>query len=157
MAQSILTEMCEKELVYDFYKKFKGFLNIPYNAYGVTVIEYYGMPDRKVELHYRVNDERTYETAVMKCDACGIFTHRLIMFYDDKVTYYFTYGDNEKSQEYNLLCDDVSSEDAGGRFDAINDCLVSEELHDMVTLKKLMNSYLTEDYITDELFEKCRR
>lgn len=154
MAQSILTEMCEKELVYDFYKKFKGFLNIPYNAYGVTVIEYYGMPDRKVELHYRVNDERTYETAVMKCDACGIFTHRLIMFYDDKVTYYFTYGDNEKSQEYNLLCDDVSSEDAGGRFDAINDCLVSEELHDMVTLKKLMNSYLTEDYITDELFEK---
>ena len=60
MAQSILTEMCEKELVYDFYKKFKGFLNIPYNAYGVTVIEYYGMPDRKVELHYRGNDERTY-------------------------------------------------------------------------------------------------
>mgnify|MGYP000158039935 FL=1 len=48
----------------------------------------------------------------------------------------------------------MSSEDAGGRFDAINDCLVSEELHDMVTLKKLMNSYLTEDYITDELFEK---
>ena len=51
-----------------------------------------------------------------------------------------------------MVCDDVNCDEISGRFDAINDCLVSEELHDMVTLKKLMNSYLTEDYVTGEIF-----
>lgn len=154
MAQSVLNELCDKELIYDFYRKFKGVLNIPYNAYGFMVIEYYGNPDKKVELHYRVNDDKEYKTSVMKCDACGIFTHRFIMFYDDKITYYFTAGDDERTKEYNIVCDNINADESCGRFDAINDCLASEELHDMVTLKKLMESYVVEDYITEEFFEK---
>ena len=153
VAQAMLDEMCDKELVYDFYRKYKGVLNIPYNAYGMTVIEYYGVTDKKVELHYRLNDNKDYETVVMKCDACGIFTYRLVMFYDDKITYYFTVQDGDKTKEYNMVCDDVNVDDTNGRFDAINDCLASEELHDMVTLKKLMDSYITEDYVARELFK----
>ena len=42
--------------------------------------------------------------------------------------------------------------DNKGRFDAINECLASEELRDMVTLKKLMESYAVEDYVTKQLF-----
>ena len=41
-AQKILDELCAKEIIYDYYKRFNGVLNIPYNACGVTVIEYYG-------------------------------------------------------------------------------------------------------------------
>ena len=41
-AQNILDELCAKEIIYDYYKRFNGVLNIPYNACGVTVIEYYG-------------------------------------------------------------------------------------------------------------------
>ena len=36
----------------------------------------------------------------------------------------------------------------------INECLASEELHDMVTLKKLMNSYVTKAYVSEEIFKK---
>lgn len=154
IAQSILDELCEKELIYNFYKKFNGILSIPYNAYGLTVIEYFGIPDRKVELHYRINDDKEYKTAVMKSDICGIFTYKLLMFYDDKITYYFTTSDGEKTKEYNMVCDDVPAQDAGKRLDAINECLASEELHDMVTLKKLMNSYVTKAYVSEEIFKK---
>jgi len=149
-----LDELCEKELIYNFYKKFNGILSIPYNAYGLTVIEYFGIPDRKVELHYRINDDREYKTVVMKSDICGIFTYKLLMFYDDKVTYYFTTSDGEKTKEYNMVCDDIPAQDAGKRLDAINECLASEELHDMVTLKKLMNSYVTKAYVSEEIFKK---
>ena len=85
-AQSILDELCEKELIYNFYKKFNGILSIPYNAYGLTVIEYFGIPDRKVELHYRINDDREYKTAVMKSDICGIFTYKLSELLGFKIT-----------------------------------------------------------------------
>lgn len=88
----------------------------------------------------------------MKCDACGIFTHRLVLFYDDKVNYYFTLQDGSRSQEYNLVYDDIGQNDTYARYDSINDCLASDELHDMVTLKKLMSSYVIEDYVTGELF-----
>ena len=97
-AQSILDELCEKELIYNFYKKFNGILSIPYNAYGLTVIEYFGIPDRKVELHYRINDDREYKTVVMKSDICGIFTYKFLMFYDDKVTYYFKHQMEKKQR-----------------------------------------------------------
>ena len=107
-----------------------------------------------MELHYRINDDREYKTAVMKSDICGIFTYKLLMFYDDKVTYYFTTSDGERTKEYNMVCDDIPAQYAGKRLDAINECLASEELHDMVTLKKLMNSYVTKAYVSEEIFKK---
>lgn len=53
-----------------------------------------------------------------------------------------------------MVCDDIPAQDAGKRLDAINECLASEELHDMVTLKKLMNSYVTMAYVSEEIFKK---
>ena len=63
-------------------------------------------------------------------------------------------SDGEKTKEYNMVCDDIPAQYAGKRLDAINECLASEELHDMVTLKKLMNSYVTKAYVSEEIFKK---
>ena len=41
-----------------------------------------------------------------------------------------------------MVCDDIPAQYAGKRLDAINECLASEELHDMVTLKKLSNALM---------------
>ena len=151
-AQNILDELCAKEIIYDYYKRFNGVLNIPYNACGVTVIEYYGNPDNKVVINYKVNDAKEYASAVMKCDNCGVFTYRLSLFYNDKVIYNYTIGTDTNTKEYNILYDNLNDGDNKGRFDAINECLASEELRDMVTLKKLMESYAVEDYVTKQLF-----
>ena len=151
-AQKILDELCAKEIIYDYYKRFNGVLNIPYNACGVTVIEYYGNPDNKVVINYKVNDAKEYASAVMKCDNCGVFTYRLSLFYNDKVIYNYTIGTDTNTKEYNILYDNLNDGDNKGRFDAINECLASEELRDMVTLKKLMESYAVEDYVTKQLF-----
>ena len=152
VAQNILDELCAKEIIYDYYKRFNGVLNIPYNACGVTVIEYYGNPDNKVVINYKVNDAKEYASAVMKCDNCGVFTYRLSLFYNDKVIYNYTIGTDTNTKEYNILYDNLNDGDNKGRFDAINECLASEELRDMVTLKKLMESYAVEDYVTKQLF-----
>ena len=151
-AQKILDELCAKEIIYDYYKRFNGVLNIPYNACGVTVIEYYGNPDNKVVINYKVNDAKEYASAVMKCDNCGVFTYRLSLFYNDKVIYNYTIGTDTNTKEYNILYDNLNDGDNKGRFDAINECLASGELRDMVTLKKLMESYAVEDYVTKQLF-----
>ena len=103
-------------------------------------------------INYKVNDAKEYASAVMKCDNCGVFTYRLSLFYNDKVIYNYTIGTDTNTKEYNILYDNLNDGDNKGRFDAINECLASEELRDMVTLKKLMESYAVEDYVTKQLF-----
>lgn len=154
VAQKLLKEMCEKELIYEFYKKFKGVLDIPYNANGVTILEYIAPPDKKVMLNYRLNDEKAYKSTAMKCDECGIFTYKMSIFYDDKVNFYYTVSgqDSENIEEHSFICDDVNEDVSLDRFDAINDCLVSLKLKDVNTLKQLMTDYVAEDYVTKELF-----
>ena len=66
--------------------------------------------------------------------------------------YNYTIGTDTNTKEYNILYDNLNDGDNKGRFDAINECLASEELRDMVTLKKLMESYAVEDYVTKQLF-----
>lgn len=160
VVQKLFTSLCKQDIIYEFYKEFKGVLVIPYNVLGVTVIQYFADPDSKVTIHYTYDTEsQEYNEKVMKCDQCGIFTFRVNLFYNDRIKYYFTENDNDhvtESEVYNLVCDDFNSECTEGRYDAINDCLACVELHDMVTLKKIMHGYVVEDYVTKQLFKPMK-
>lgn len=92
----------------------------------------------------------------MKSNDWGIYTCRFNLFYGDVLDYNYTVaGSREEnvSENYNLKYEEVSPDTVSGRFDAINDCLASRQLHDMATLKKLMRSYSVEEYVSKQMFK----
>jgi hypothetical protein len=159
LAQKILNEMCKAEKLFEFYRKFAGVLDIPYNMADKTVLEYRADPSHKVEIHYVLTNDgesEKYVTETMKCLVGGVFTKSFMLFFGDSIQYYFTEEggkDTVKTDNYSLLCNNVNPEQTDGRFDYINDMLSSKELHDMVTMKKLMYGYSVGNYIGQQLFK----
>ena len=47
----------------------------------------------------------------------------------------------------------VTPKEPQGRFDYLNDMLVSMEMHDMATMKKLMQGYCVQDYVVEQMFQ----
>lgn len=157
--QKLLNELCNNDEIYQFYNSFKGYLEIPYNAYGVTVVEYIANPEYKVTIHYSVNDSGEYTDEIMKCTESGIFTKRFVLFHGDRLKYYFTEngnGETVNTEEKSYVSDNVDSEVSQGRLDRINDCLASKELHDMATLRRLMHGYCVENYVNEQLFKPMK-
>lgn len=156
--EKCINTLCLDNKVYEFFKKFETVVKLPYICTGVTVMELIANPDCKVTITYTLNDGEEV-TDVCKGNDWGIFTYRLNLFYSDVLKYHYTISGNKeerKTEEASFEYTEVSVESLGGRFDSINDCLASKELHDIVTLKKLMHSYVVEEYVSKQLFKPIR-
>lgn len=155
MAQELLDEMCHDNKIFEFYKKFAGVLVLPYNMIDQTVVEYRANPAGRVEIHYAKNGEEEMTTEVMQCVG-GVFVKNFTLFYGESLQYYFTEEQNGQevcSETASLLCSNLNPEQTEGRFDYINDILASRELHDIVTMKKLMHGYSVQEYVVQQLFK----
>ena len=85
-----------------------------------------------------------------------MYTKSFVLFYGESIQYYFledSKNGSRKTDICNLLCNNVAPKKAQGRFDDINDMLVSMEMHDMATMKKLMREYCVQNYVTMQLFK----
>ena len=152
LAQTVLNELCENDRIYNFYKKFKGVLDIPYNMQGLTIIEYISAPADKVTISYTINGGDRL-TQVMKSNEWGIFTCRFHLFCGDVLEYTFSVNDEDNDMQpvvYEFK--DVSGENTQGRIDMLNECLASRQQHELAALKKQMHSYSVEEYVTREMF-----
>lgn len=160
-AQKILNILCRSDKLYSFYNKFNGILDVPYNVVDKTVIEYVANPDSKVEIHYTFDSDENakYTTQIMTVSAGGIFTKAFTLLYGDKLTYYFTVtgaGEDLRTEKFSCEYGELNPEQSESRFDYINDCLASRELHDMVTMKKMMRSYCVKNYVTKQIFKPMK-
>lgn len=155
LIEKLIYRLCASGKCFEFYKKYGGVISLPYNITDRTFVSYIGNPDAKVEIHYRVNgDENEYTEVVANCG--GIFVKSFTLFYSDSIKYYFTEeagGSVKRSEEFNLQKNNINEDGTEGRFDYINDMLASRELHDIVTMKKLMHGYCVQDYVSKQLFK----
>ncbi len=155
LAHTMLNSLCKDGKLFEFYKKFAGVLVLPHNMIDRTVIEYAANPDWKVEIHYMMNGAVEECVEVLNSIA-GVFTKTMTLFYGDSVQYYFVIekeGKTVRTDMLSLTSNNINPEDTECRFEYINDMLASKELHDIVTMRKLMHGYCVQDYIVKELFK----
>ena len=88
--------------------------------------------------------------------AGGVYAKSFSLFYGESIQYYFLEDDGKKkkkTQDASLLCNNVTPKEPQGRFDYLNDMLVSMEMHDMATMKKLMQGCCVQDYVVEQMFQ----
>lgn len=156
LLQKLLNELCSENIFFEFYKAYKGRLKLPYNAVDKTIVEYRAKPSAKVEIYYRRNEAEEYTREVLSCKTAGVYTKSFVLFYGENVQYYFVEEGKDgsyKTDVCSVLCNNVTPNTVQGRYDDINDMLVSMEMHDMATMKKLMREYCVQNYISLQLFK----
>lgn len=154
--KKLITRLCKEDKCFEFYKKFRGIMRLPYNMSGKTYIEYHANPEARVEIHYYYGDDTDNESTQIMNNCCGVFVNSFCMFYGDTINYYFTEdydGKITKTKMFSYQYNSINMDASEDRFDCINDILASCEAHDTVTMKKLMNGYIVKDYVINELFK----
>ncbi len=153
-AQQYIDELCAKNHLYAFFQNLRGEIQLPYNLIDKTIIEYRTNPRAQVEIHYARENAENYETETMKSAIGGVFTQVFTLFYGETLRFYFTEDGNtdQQTEVHNLTCDNCASISVDNRYDYMNEMFASKDLHDMVSLKKMMESYCIQDYVVRELF-----
>ena len=157
LAQKVIDYLCKKNIMLSFYSNLSNYLRLPYNLVGATILECIASPNHKVMIHYILNESSTkFTSELMNSTGFGLFTYKFNLFYGDSLRYYFTIegeGKCTKTAENTIEFTNLIGETSRGRFDNINDCFASNELRDYMTLRRVMESYLVEDFVVDEPFK----
>ena len=147
---------CRENKLFGFFKKFGEVLPVPYNIIDQTVIEHYDNPKARVELHYTMGSDENSEQVEIMNNICGVFTKTYTLFYGESISYYFVVecdGRIKRTSVNSIINNNINPDRTESRFDYINDMLASRELHDMVTMKKLMHGYTVQDYVVKQMFK----
>jgi len=165
LVKKILEKLCIENKIFKFLKDFENRVTIPYYAMDKTIIEYRTSPNYKVTINYIKSDKNKraesdkkdpYVKEIMKNTFEGVFTKEFTMLYGDTLEYYFTVsanGTETLTDVKKIIYNTISTFNTNGRFDLINDMLASKELHDMVTVRKLMHGYCVQDYVVRQVFK----
>lgn len=156
LAEVLIKVFCRENKLFGFFKKFGEVLPVPYNIIDQTVIEHYDNPKARVELHYTMGSDENSEQVEIMNNICGVFTKTYTLFYGESISYYFVVecdGRIKRTSVNSIINNNINPDRTESRFDYINDMLASRELHDMVTMKKLMHGYTVQDYVVKQMFK----
>ena len=163
ICKDIVFEMCRRGKVFEFYKDFGKYFNLPVSVMDKKIVEYHTNPKNKVLIHYILETgalkEQTYTIKEMR-DVCGgIFVQEFILFYGENIQYYITEeyeGEQSVTESSNATLSDTNiSEvsDRESRYTMLNDMLVSFEMHEENTLSEMAAEYMIMSKLTDLVFE----
>jgi hypothetical protein len=124
-----------------------------------SIVEYRAHPGARVCIHYvivRENGEASeYLTEPMREVYGGLCFKEFVLFFGENLQYYITEehgGQEELTESGNLQRSDIGGDDADGRYEMINDIVISSTLEDCDTLDSLLEEYYRREYLNEQLF-----
>ena len=123
---SVLREMCEKQIVFPFYLRFKEEWIREVQLHDKSMVEYQAAPGSRVKLYYKVKkgnrEELGYHSEVLMPVYDNLYVKQFILYSDESVTYYFqeTRGRKNTVTEKQVL-DNSHSAVGAGKYGKLND------------------------------------
>ena len=159
VASKTLYALARKGIVFPFYLKLKDEIRLPYDIADRTMVEYRTNPKSRVIIHYVYENKehkKKYVSEDMKQIYEGIFVKQFVLFYGESLQYYIT----EESAGKEFVTDSITltnhstcPDKTDGRYEALNDIIACNEMHEGETFRKLVHSYAVHDYVTSQLFK----
>jgi hypothetical protein len=177
-AIKFIQEFIKKDIYFPFFVKFADIVPELHYVNNYVFVEYRTNPHSQVYIHYAFDDseltrENTDKEDLSKNYECyeinemrdmyeGIYVSMFQLFHGERLQYYITesYSDSDKiPQEHVTQSDTIygksdqsDNRQGEGRFEILNDILLSISLKDEVTAQQLTEEYLYKDFIARELF-----
>ncbi|MGN0160842.1 MAG: DUF5717 family protein [Lachnospiraceae bacterium] len=159
IARMLISEMVDKKRIFNFFKKFAGYVEVPHEVMDKTIVEYRTNPDSEVVIHYvaeSTDGQNEYVVESMENVFEGIFSKSFVLFYGDNIQYYITEHRKEVedlTESGSLSNQNVTDQVARGKYEMINDMLACVELQDVKSLRRMMNGYVMSDMMSREIFK----
>ena len=124
---------------------------------GDVFIEYRGRAGAKVELNYVIeqsgNDEADYRVETMREVFPGVYQMRVIVFPEEIIQYYITEyrGGTAKPIRSAVVRSEERLLEGHGRYEILQDAMVSYGMGDIDSFMELTGDYLTTDKLVREV------
>lgn len=150
----------KKNIIFDFYKIYDKWFNVPERILDKTTIIYRTEPKDKVLISYYLdtgnNEEKEYLTEEMKSCFNGMYIKSFTLFYGEKLKYYITEtseGESKVTESKDHQLDDRDVEANSSRYGMLNDILMCMDVKEEGTINSLAKKY----YINNELMKRLFR
>jgi hypothetical protein len=158
-----LQEMLSEQIHLNFFRNFMGMeFAQEYQLREMmdkTIVEYRARPGSKAYIHYvlmRESGEASeYLTEPMREVYGGLCFKEFVLFFGENLQYYITEehdGQEQLTQSGNLQRSDIRGDGADGRYEMLNDIVISRTLEDCDTLDGLLEEYCRREYLNEQLF-----
>lgn len=150
----LLAKYLGEGMRFAFYGTFPERLRREYLLEDKFVVEYRANPADDVVLHYRLNDEKE-QSFLMQNTFEGIFTKEFVLFYGDRLTWYFTVEKNGKKTDTPEQTYTHSRRSARGsytRYDLLNRMEEAQQKQNEKMYQEVLEQYIGQRHLVEELF-----
>lgn len=155
---AFLREMLDRGIHLNLFWAFKD-LEVEVNQLqDKVIVEYKADPRSKARIHYLVVQEGAdgdYSSEYMQEAYGGVYFKEFILFFGESLQYYIVEeGPNgeELTESGTAQKSDIHSGDTSGKYNLINDIVISKSLQDYDTMDNLMEEYYRKECWNEELF-----
>ena len=153
----LVAEMLHKRKKFEFLKKYSYDLPEEIFLLDKTLLEYRDNPTGVTKIHYipEENQNNEYQVEALKQIYPGVETKDFILFFGEALQYYLSECDEKGInivQSGRLMRSEVPVRTGENRYELLNDMLISYAMRDEKTLQMLVDKYLKEDYIAEQVF-----
>lgn len=158
MYKSLLSYMCNYNVLLEDFKCYERWFEIPFYLSDKVIVDYRTHPKSHVYIRYTITDKKGITglvTEEMHQIFPGLFTKNFVLFYGDTLEYYISEEENgmtKTTDKKQIVQDCPETYKNGGRFDKLNHILVERDAKNLEEEKKLVDEYLTEQKVTEQVF-----
>lgn len=157
--EAFLRDMLAKRIYLNFMWEYKEFSDLLEEMRDRVIIEYRSRPGVGARIHYVMlhdnGDADEYVSRAMREAYPGVYFIDFVMFFGESLQYYIT----EQGEDEELLTEsgtrqrgDSAMGDAEGKYEMINDMILSKNMQDYDTLERLLEEYYCREYMNEQLF-----
>ncbi|WP_288175266.1 DUF5717 family protein [Sporofaciens musculi] len=150
----VLREMCEKQIVFPYYLKYKEEWLRELQLYDKVMISYQARPGSRVTLYYKMKhgarDELGYQNEVMMPVYENLYVRQFVLYSDESISYYFieTKGKEDIITEKEVL-KNVREIKESGKYGRLNSMATMAP----AARRKAMMEYEEEEIMAKRLFK----
>jgi len=149
-------ELGKKGVELSFFKAFARHMRLPSHMCDKYYVEYYTEPSYIVKIHFAYGEDDELTVEPMKNACYGIFTHKFVIFKDERVHYYITenaFGKDEITQKGSVSVDHEAHYEGELFYNKINQIYFTKDMNDDATMIKDIEDYIRLRYKVRHLFK----
>ncbi len=159
LAECFLRELMAEGIHLKLFREYAEFPDLQQELADKTIIEYRAAPGSRACIHYVMiyenGESDEYKAEYMRDVYGGVCFKEFVLFFGESLQYYITEeqgGEEQLTESGTLQNSDTAAGGESGRFQVLNDIMLSKGLEDYDTMDNLMEEYYRKEFLNGQLF-----
>lgn len=159
LAEDFLRELMAEGIHLNFFREYGEYPDIHQELADKTIIEYRTAPGSKACIHYVMlyesGEPDEYRAEYMRDVYGGVCFKEFVLFFGESLQYYITEeqnGEEQLTESGTIQNSDNAGHGEGGRYQLLNDIVLSKALEDYDTMDDLLEEYFRKEFLNGQLF-----